>query len=155
MARLLEADGLIDLINTSIGSAPRLCTRSKRRCGRGLRPVHSLGHSQGGTAAGDRRGSDQDPIRRAASEQGHADLVGIVRNQIADPNSRAGGKTRPTISALPIRNQECVGRMGLNRWMGCIKPRPPVRKSATAAAPLSPLPTQARAGDRRGADRPD
>jgi 2,4-dienoyl-CoA reductase (NADPH2) len=69
-------------------------------------------------------GRFKDPAQaeRALSE-GHCDLVGVVRGQIADADfvakARAGrsGDTRLCLSC----NQECVGRMGLNRWLGCIE----------------------------------
>ncbi|MCZ7628626.1 MAG: FAD-dependent oxidoreductase [Microthrixaceae bacterium] len=49
--------------------------------------------------------------------------MGVVRGQIADAGfvakARAGeaDDTRLCLSC----NQECVGRMGLNRWLGCIE----------------------------------
>ncbi len=58
-----------------------------------------------------------------ALQEGLCDLVGVVRGQIADPDfgakARAGhaGDIRTCLSC----NQECVGRMGLNRWLGCIE----------------------------------
>ena len=69
-------------------------------------------------------GRFKDPLQaeRALSE-GHCDLVGVVRGQIADADfvakARAGAtdETRLCLSC----NQECVGRMGLNRWLGCIE----------------------------------
>ena len=47
----------------------------------------------------------------------------MVRGQIADPDfaakARAGYATQ--IRTCLSCNQECVGRMGLNRWLGCIE----------------------------------
>jgi 2,4-dienoyl-CoA reductase (NADPH2) len=54
---------------------------------------------------------------------GHADLIGVVRGQIADPDfaAKARAGEAGTIRACLSCNQECVGRMGLNRWLGCIE----------------------------------
>ena len=54
---------------------------------------------------------------------GMCDLVGVVRGQIADADFAAKARAG---HAADIRtclscNQECVGRMGLNRWLGCIE----------------------------------
>jgi len=69
-------------------------------------------------------GRFKDPLQaERALAEGHCDLVGVVRGQIADPDfvakARAGStdETRLCLSC----NQECVGRMGLNRWLGCIE----------------------------------
>ena len=69
-------------------------------------------------------GRFKDPLQadRALAE-GHCDLVGVVRGQIADADFAAKARSG---HAADIRtclscNQECVGRMGLNRWLGCIE----------------------------------
>jgi 2,4-dienoyl-CoA reductase (NADPH2) len=69
-------------------------------------------------------GRFKDPLQaeRALSE-GQCDLVGIVRGQIADPElvgKARAGRTEAIRLCLSC-NQECVGRMGLNRWLGCIE----------------------------------
>ena len=69
-------------------------------------------------------GRFKDPLQaeRALSE-GLCDLVGVVRGQIADPDfvrKAKAGFTDDTRLCLSC-NQECVGRMGLNRWLGCIE----------------------------------
>jgi NADPH-dependent 2,4-dienoyl-CoA reductase/sulfur reductase-like enzyme len=69
-------------------------------------------------------GRFKDPIQaeRALSD-GHCDLVGAVRAQIADPDfvrKAQSGEHDDTRLCLSC-NQECVGRMGLNRWLGCIE----------------------------------
>ena len=54
---------------------------------------------------------------------GHADMIGMVREQIAEPffaeKARAGKveNIRLCISC----NQECIGRAGLNLDIGCIE----------------------------------
>lgn len=89
-------------------------------------------------------GRFKDPLQadRALAE-GHADLIGVVRGQIADADfvakARSGhaGDIRTCLSC----NQECVGRMGLNRWLGCIENPRTGRESV-------PLPMPARRGRR-------
>ena len=58
-----------------------------------------------------------------ALAEGHCDLVGVVRGQIADPDFAAKARAGATndIRLCLSCNQECVGRMGLNRWLGCIE----------------------------------
>ncbi|WP_024794741.1 mycofactocin system FadH/OYE family oxidoreductase 2 [Tomitella biformata] len=52
---------------------------------------------------------------------GQCDLVGVVRGQIADPDfaqkAMDGNKIRQTCLAC---NQECIGRVGFNRAIGCV-----------------------------------
>jgi 2,4-dienoyl-CoA reductase (NADPH2) len=69
-------------------------------------------------------GRFKDPLQAdRALADGQCDLIGVVRGQIADPDfaakARAGhaAEIRTCLSC----NQECVGRMGLNRWLGCIE----------------------------------
>ena len=85
-------------------------------------------------------GRFKDPLQAdRALETGQCDLVGVVRGQIADADfaakARSGHATE--IRSCLSCNQECVGRMGLNRWLGCIEnprtgprvgsaPRPPI-----------------------------
>ncbi|MGI9613152.1 MAG: FAD-dependent oxidoreductase, partial [Acidimicrobiales bacterium] len=69
-------------------------------------------------------GRFKDPLQadRALAE-GHADLIGVVRGQIADPDfaAKALAGDAEEIRLCLSCNQECVGRMGLNRWLGCIE----------------------------------
>lgn len=69
-------------------------------------------------------GRFKDPLQaERALQEGQCDLVGVVRAQIADPDfvrKARGGYTDDTRLCLSC-NQECVGRMGLNRWLGCIE----------------------------------
>ncbi|HEY2637043.1 MAG TPA: FAD-dependent oxidoreductase, partial [Solirubrobacteraceae bacterium] len=86
-------------------------------------------------------GRFKDPLQaERALAAGQCDLVGVVRGQIADAEfaakARAGHAS--DIRTCLSCNQECVGRMGLNRWLGCIEnprtgresvPAPPVRRN--------------------------
>ncbi len=69
----------------------------------------------------------------AALVDGVCDLVGVVRGQIADPEF-ARGPAR-TCSAC---NQECVGRVGLNRWLGCAQNPRAGRESVPLPSPTVP-----------------
>lgn len=126
VARMVESTGQVDYINTSIGVA----TAS-------LFMIEASMHIPPGYAmfipSAIRRavelpvvgvGRFKDPLQAERSlAEGHCDLVGVVRGQIADADfvakARAGeaDDTRLCLSC----NQECVGRMGLNRWLGCIE----------------------------------
>jgi 2,4-dienoyl-CoA reductase (NADPH2) len=60
----------------------------------------------------------------------------VVRGQIADPDFASNSHATQTteIRTCLSCNQECVGRMGLNRWLGCIEnPR-----TGREAVPLPP-----------------
>ncbi|MDQ1425535.1 MAG: hypothetical protein QOD72_3033, partial [Acidimicrobiaceae bacterium] len=66
----------------------------------------------------------KDPLQAdRALVEGHCDHVGIVRGQIADADFVAKARAGATddIRLCLSCNQECVGRMGLNRWLGCIE----------------------------------
>ena len=87
-------------------------------------------------------GRFKDPLQaERALADGHCDLVGVVRGQIADADFAAkarAGATDETRLCLSC-NQECVGRMGLNRWLGCIEnPRTGPRVRGRRAGPASP-----------------
>jgi 2,4-dienoyl-CoA reductase (NADPH2) len=126
VAALVEATGKVDFLNTSIGVAT--ASLFAIEASMAVRPGYALFIP----SAIRRRvrlpvigvGRFKDPIQadRALSE-GHCDLVGIVRGQIADADfarkarSGHGEDVRLCLSC----NQECVGRMGLNRWLGCIE----------------------------------
>jgi len=82
-------------------------------------------------------GRFKDPFQaERALAEGHCDLVGVVRGQIADPDFAAKAKAGATddIRLCLSCNQECVGRMGLNRWLGCIENPHTGREAARVAA---------------------
>ena len=126
IAQIVEATGHVDYINTSIGVA----TAS-------LFMIEASMHIPPGYAmfipSAIRKavelpvvgvGRFKDPLQaERALADGHCDLVGVVRGQIADADFAAkarAGATDETRLCLSC-NQECVGRMGLNRWLGCIE----------------------------------
>lgn len=123
--RILDTDGIADYYNTSLGTA-----------GHSLYMVEGSMHVPPGyqlfASAAIRGGTDRPVVgvgrikdahqAEAALRDGHCDLVGMVRQQIADPEtavkSRQGraDEVRLCISC----NQECIGREGLNLEIGCI-----------------------------------
>ncbi len=126
VAKMVEAGGDVDYINTSIGVA----TSS-------LHMIEGSMHVPPGYAlfipAALREhiclpvvgvGRIKDPVQAdRALRDGQCDLVGVVRGQIADPDFAAKARAGLTeeIRLCLSCNQECVGRMGLNRWLGCIE----------------------------------
>ncbi|MFG1927363.1 mycofactocin system FadH/OYE family oxidoreductase 2 [Cryptosporangium sp. NPDC048952] len=119
-ARAVEATGAVDYLNTSIGVATetlfliqasmRVPPRYALHIPAALRaavslPVVGVGRFKSVAQA------------EKALEEGSADLIGAVRAQIADPSwASAGAAARTCLSC----NQECVGRVGFNRWIGCV-----------------------------------
>ncbi len=126
IAKIVEATGNVDYINTSIGVAT--ASLFMIEASMHIPPGYALFIPSAIRKAVDLPvvgvGRFKDPLQaERAIAEGHCDLVGVVRGQIADPDfaakSRAGvtDEVRLCLSC----NQECVGRMGLNRWLGCIE----------------------------------
>ena len=122
----LEQDGGVDYINTSIGVATEslfLIEASMR-----VPPDYAMyipaaiRREVSIPVVGVGRIKDPSQAERVLAN-GWADLVGIVRAQIADSDfarkslSGEADQIRICLSC----NQECVGRVGVNRWMGCIE----------------------------------
>ncbi len=126
VAGALERRGLIDYINTSIGVAT--ASLFVIEASMHIPPGYALFIPSAIRARVDLPvvgvGRFKDPLQAdRAIADGHCDLVGVVRGQIADPEFAAkarAGMTEQTRLCLSC-NQECVGRMGLNRWLGCIE----------------------------------
>jgi len=132
---------LIDCINTSIGTATQtlyMIEGSMR-----IPPNYAMFISSAIRKAvrlpviGVGRVKDPIQAERLLTE-GHADLVGVVRAQIADPEfARKARENRVDDIHLCLScNQECVGRMGLNRWLGCIETPATGRERTHGAASL-------------------
>ncbi len=126
IALIAEATGQIDYINTSIGVAT--ASLFMIEASMHVPPGYALFIPSAFRKAVDLPviavGRFKDPLQaERALADGHCDLVGIVRGQIADADFAAKARAN---AANDIRlclscNQECVGRMGLNRWLGCIE----------------------------------
>src|SRR3954449_2118397 len=137
IARLIEATGNVDYINTSIGVATASLFMIEASMhippGYAMFIPSAIRKAVELPVVGVGRFKDPLQAERALAE-GHCDLVGVVRGQIADAEfaakARAGavGEIRLCLSC----NQECVGRMGLNRWLGCIE-NPTTGREAVAA----------------------
>lgn len=157
VAKMVEATGAVDYLNTSIGVATSslFMIEASMHIPPGyasfipsaLREVVDL------PVVGVGRFKDPLQAERALTE-GHCDLVGVVRGQIADAafaaKSRAG-KVESVRLCLSC-NQECVGRMGLNRWLGCIENPRTGREAEGVGAPAGGA-VQVGAGGRRRTGR--
>ncbi|HEX2785874.1 MAG TPA: mycofactocin system FadH/OYE family oxidoreductase 2 [Ilumatobacteraceae bacterium] len=126
IARMVEASGQVDYINTSIGVAT--ASLFMIEASMHVPPGYALFIPSAIRKAVDLPvvgvGRFKDPLQaERALAEGHCDLVGIVRGQIADADFAAKAKAGASdeIRLCLSCNQECVGRMGLNRWLGCIE----------------------------------
>ena len=126
ISRIAEATGQVDYINTSIGVAT--ASLFMIEASMHVPPGYSLFIPSAIRAAVDLPvvgvGRFKDPLQaERALAEGHCDLVGVVRGQIADPDFAAKARSghADDIRLCLSCNQECVGRMGLNRWLGCIE----------------------------------
>ena len=146
ISRMVEATGKVDYINTSIGVAT--ATLYMIEASMQVPQGYAAFIPSAIRAAVDLPvigvGRFKDPLQAdRALVDGHCDLVGVVRGQIADPDfvakARAGHAAH--IRTCLSCNQECVGRMGLNRWLGCVE-NPRTGKES------QPLPTPMRRGRR-------
>jgi len=142
VARLVDSCGAVDYINTSIGVATATLYMIEASMqvppGYAMYIPSAIRAQVGIPVIG--VGRFKDPLQAdRALEAGQCDLVGVVRGQIADPEfaakARAGAATE--IRTCLSCNQECVGRMGLNRWLGCIENPRSGRESLPAPADAS------------------
>ncbi len=126
VAELVEASGHADYINTSIGVAT--ASLFMIEASMHIPPGYALFIPSAIRKAVDLPvvgvGRFKDPLQaERALAEGHCDLVGVVRGQIADADfaAKARAGAAEEIRLCLSCNQECVGRMGLNRWLGCIE----------------------------------
>ena len=126
VAKIVEATGQVDYINTSIGVAT--ASLFMIEASMHIPPGYAMFIPSAIRKAVDLPvvgvGRFKDPLQaERALADGHCDLVGVVRGQIADPDFAAKARAGATdeIRLCLSCNQECVGRMGLNRWLGCIE----------------------------------
>ena len=142
VARLVAAQGLTDYINTSIGVAT--ASLFMIEASMAVPPGYALFIPSALRKAVDLPvigvGRFKDPLQaERALEEGHCDLVGVVRGQIADADFAAKARAGEAdhIRLCLSCNQECVGRMGLNRWLGCIENAAAGREAQPPVAPPS------------------
>jgi 2,4-dienoyl-CoA reductase (NADPH2) len=126
IAKIVEATGHVDYINTSIGVAT--ASLFMIEASMHIPPGYAMFIPSAFRKAVDLPvvgvGRFKDPLQaERALDEGHCDLVGVVRGQIADADFAAKARAGATdeIRLCLSCNQECVGRMGLNRWLGCIE----------------------------------
>ncbi|HWE69544.1 MAG TPA: FAD-dependent oxidoreductase, partial [Acidimicrobiales bacterium] len=126
VAKMVDAGGRVDYINTSIGVATATLYMIEASMqvppGYAMFIPSAIREAVGVPVVG--VGRFKDPLQAdRALDEGQCDLVGVVRGQIADPDFAAKALSgHPTdIRTCLSCNQECVGRMGLNRWLGCIE----------------------------------
>ena len=144
LAGMVEATGQVDYLNTSIGVAT--ASLFMIEASMAIKPGYSLFIPEALRAAvalpvvGVGRFKDPLQADRALAE-GRCDLVGVVRGQIADPDfaAKARAGRGEDIRLCLSCNQECVGRMGLNRWLGCIE-NPAAGREATTPVVLTAAP---------------
>ncbi|HEY2814006.1 MAG TPA: mycofactocin system FadH/OYE family oxidoreductase 2 [Acidimicrobiales bacterium] len=126
VARMVEDQGRTDYLNTSIGVATASLFMIEASMqvppGYALFIPSALRKAVDLPVVGVGRFKDPLQAERALGE-GHCDLVGVVRGQIADADfaAKARAGLADDIRLCLSCNQECVGRMGLNRWLGCIE----------------------------------
>lgn len=126
VAELVQASGQVDYINTSIGVATASLFMIEASMhippGYAMFIPSAIRKAVELPVVGVGRFKDPLQAERALAE-GHCDLVGVVRGQIADAEFAAKARAGATdeIRLCLSCNQECVGRMGLNRWLGCIE----------------------------------
>jgi 2,4-dienoyl-CoA reductase (NADPH2) len=142
VARMVAAGGQVDYINTSIGVATASLFMIEASMhvppGYALFIPSAMRKAVELPVVGVGRFKDPLQAERALAE-GHCDLVGVVRGQIADADFAAKARLGHTddIRLCLSCNQECVGRMGLNRWLGCIEN--PLTGREALASTVAPL----------------
>jgi mycofactocin system FadH/OYE family oxidoreductase 2 len=139
LARLLDATGQVDYLNTAIGvasSSQYMITPSMSvPAGYAMFIPAAIRQAVSVPVIGVGRITSPDEAERALAA-GQCDLVGVVRGQIADPEFAAkarAGRVAAIRGCLGC-NQECVGRVGLNRWLGCVANPRAGRESAPLPA---------------------
>jgi len=129
VARMLDERGAVDYLSTSIGVATETLHLVEAPMstphGYSLFVPAAMRAAVSVPVVGVGRFTAPQQVRTALAE-GVCDLVGAVRAQIADPEFAAktlagrDAEVRPCIGC----NQECIGRVGLGRWIGCtVNPR--------------------------------
>jgi mycofactocin system FadH/OYE family oxidoreductase 2 len=141
-ARILQDCG-VDYVNTSVGVATATLHLIEAPmpvpAGYALFVPAAIRAAVSLPVVGVGRFTTADQAERALVD-GHCDLVGVVRGQIADPDfaararSEESGRIRPCVAC----NQQCVGRVGLNQGLGCVVNPRAGRESVPLPAPTRP-----------------
>ncbi len=150
VARLADATGAVDYINTTVGvaTATLYMVVASVRTGPGYAMhVPAIRAAVGIPVIGAGRITSPREAEQVLAA-GQCDLVGVVRGQIADPDftTKARQGNEAAIRTCLSCNQECAGRVGRNRWLGCTgNPR-----AGREAVPLPPPVTPASRGTGTG-----
>jgi mycofactocin system FadH/OYE family oxidoreductase 2 len=144
VARMASATGAVDYISTTVGVATAtlyMVVASMRAApGYAMYVPAAIRAAVDIPVVGAGRITDPQQADQALAD-GQCDLVAVVRGQIADPDfaARARAGEAAQIRACLSCNQECAGRVGRNRWLGCTAnpraghesvPLPPPRATA-------------------------
>jgi mycofactocin system FadH/OYE family oxidoreductase 2 len=125
IAKKLEATGMIDYINTSIGNFHNLfMVEGSMHVPLGYATYMASAIRKVVNIPVFTAGRINDPVQaEQVLAEGHADMVGVVRGQICDPEFtiKAQQGRLNDIRKCIACNQYCVGRMGLNRFLSCIQ----------------------------------
>jgi len=125
IAHRLEATGLLDFINTSVGEFHNLyMVEGSMHTPPGYQLFVSAGIREVVKLPVFCTGRIKDPVQaERILREGLADMVDVVRGQICDPAfTRKAREGRTESIHLCIScNQYCIGRMGLNLSLGCIQ----------------------------------
>lgn len=125
VAKKLEAHGMVDYINLSIATFYNLYLVE----GSMHTPLGFAVHLAAGVKEVTKLpvfacGRINDPIfAEKVLADGHADMIGIVRGQICDPEfaNKAREGRLEDIRQCVADNQGCIGRMGVNKTLSCVQ----------------------------------
>ncbi|HEY3976120.1 MAG TPA: mycofactocin system FadH/OYE family oxidoreductase 2 [Streptosporangiaceae bacterium] len=140
VARLADATGQVDYISTAIGTATAtmyaVAPSMQAPPGYAMHIPAAIRRAVSVPVIGTGRIADPRQAERALAD-GQCDLVGVVRGQIADPDfaAKARAGQEAGIRTCLACNQECAGRVGLGRWLGCLPNPRSGRESVPRPAP--------------------
>jgi mycofactocin system FadH/OYE family oxidoreductase 2 len=124
VARMASRSGAVDYISTTTGVATAtlytVVASMRAAPGHALHVPAAIRAAVHVPVLGAGRITSPQQAEQALAD-GQCDLVGVVRGQIADPDFAAKARTgqAAAIRTCLACNQECAGRVGRNRWLGC------------------------------------
>ena len=143
VARLADATGAVDYISTTVGVATTTLYMvvASMRTGPGyaMHVPAAIRAAVGIPVIGAGRITSPQEAEQVLAA-GQCDLVGVVRGQIADPDFTAKARQGDTaaIRTCLSCNQECAGRVGRNRWLGCTGNPRAGREAVPLPGPVTP-----------------
>jgi 2,4-dienoyl-CoA reductase-like NADH-dependent reductase (Old Yellow Enzyme family)/NADPH-dependent 2,4-dienoyl-CoA reductase/sulfur reductase-like enzyme len=140
VARLVAGTGRVDYLNTAVGVAGstqyRITPPMGEPAGYALELSAALRAATGLPVIGIGRFTTPAQARRALADRA-CDLVGVVRGQLADPEFAGRAVHGEPVRTCLGCNQECVARVGMNRWLGCVRNPGAGRESVPVAPPAA------------------